>query len=183
MGLLTRLRVLEPTPAGYDSLSAEEHVAVLDASELLDALRPRGYGFALAADGSLKVRPPAPPATVDPATRARVVTLADAVVFVLRAEVVATPLPDTCRVCGAPVEQYSPGGHAYCEPHFALAERRAYLRARGWRRTGADDWLPPEPPERGYSCYSLAAAIRVALADEARVMTTTTIGPERGSSR
>jgi hypothetical protein len=45
-------------------------------------------------------------------------------------------------------------------------ERRAYLQARGWRRTGADDWVQPDPPERGYSCYSLAAAIRVALADD-----------------
>jgi hypothetical protein len=35
---------------------------------------------------------------------------------------------DTCRICRAPVWQYSPGGHPYCEAHYRLAERRARER-------------------------------------------------------
>jgi non-specific serine/threonine protein kinase len=41
---LSRLRV----GPDYDTLTHGEHAAVLDASELLDGLRPAGYGFALA---------------------------------------------------------------------------------------------------------------------------------------
>jgi hypothetical protein len=116
--LLTRLRSLPD----YDVLTDAEHAAVLDASELLDELRPRGYVFALARDGTLRV---APPAGADKEARGRIAALAPAVVYVLRLERWADPLPDACRRCGAPVWQYSPNGHPYCEPHYRLAETRA----------------------------------------------------------
>ena len=119
--------------ADYDSLTDAEHLAVLDASELLDALRAHGYRFWV--DGEvLAVEPPAEPGQKAPApkdVREQLTTLAGAVVFVLRAEAVATPLPDTCRVCGAPVERFSPGGHPYCQRHYELAARRARRGATG----------------------------------------------------
>lgn len=44
-------------------------------------------------------------------------------------------------------------------------ERRAFLRARGWKTIDRDSWVAPYDTP-GYSCYSLAAAIRVALERE-----------------
>jgi hypothetical protein len=41
------------------------------------------------------------------------------------------------------------------------AERRAFLRARGWERISADTWRAPEGPS--YRFYSLAAATYAAL--------------------
>jgi hypothetical protein len=132
MDLLSRLRALAATAADYDGLSDAEHAAVLDAGELLDALRPRGYGFAVTEAGVLKVRPPRPAGTAAPGAvehaRRRVAGLASAIVYVLRVEASTTPLPDACRACGAPVWQYSPNGHPYCEPHYRLAERRSRER-------------------------------------------------------
>ena len=122
MDPLIRLRDL-PCPE-YDGLSDAEHLAVLDAADLLDELRPLGYRFALGAGGALEVRPPA---GADKETRARVAVLAGAVVYVLRIEAGAAPLPDACRACGAPVWQYTPNGHPYCEPHYRVAKARALL--------------------------------------------------------
>lgn len=52
---------------------------------------------------------------------------------------------------------------------MSKAERRAYLRARGWARlsgSGAESWHSPEyPADRGF--YSLAAATYRAVAGEA----------------
>ena len=62
---LTRLRECPD----YDDLTDAEHAAVLDASELLDALRPQGYGFTLTRSGALKV---APPAGADKEARSRI---------------------------------------------------------------------------------------------------------------
>jgi hypothetical protein len=98
-----------------------EHAAALDASELLDELRPRGYAFALAGNGTLRV---APPAGADKEEGGRIAALAPAGGYVLRLERWADPLPDACRTCGAPVWQYSPNRHPYCEPHYRLAEAR-----------------------------------------------------------
>jgi hypothetical protein len=141
---LTRLRGL-PRPE-YDALSDAEHLAVLDAAELLDELRPLGYRFAPGARGALEVRPPA---GADKEARARVAALAGAVVYVLRLEAGATPLPDACRACGAPVWRYTPDGAPYCEPHSRIARAQALLaladadlarqareRAGGARRPG-----------------------------------------------
>jgi hypothetical protein len=77
-----RLNGLAACP-DYDALTDAEHAAVLDASELLDELRLQGYGFALARDGALGVRPPV---GADTAMRARIAALAPAVVYVLRLE-------------------------------------------------------------------------------------------------
>jgi hypothetical protein len=141
---LIRLRDL-PRPE-YDGLSDAEHLAVLDAADLLDELRPLGYRFAPGERGALEVRPPA---GADKETRARVAALAGAVVYVLRIEAEATPLPDACRACGAPVWQYTPDGDPYCEPHFRIAKAKALLEladadlARRARERGA-----AAPPDR-----------------------------------
>jgi hypothetical protein len=126
MDRLARLRTLAPTTAGYDSLTDAEHVAVLDASELLDELRPLGYGFALRPDGTLKV---SPPPAADKDTRERVVALGGALVYVLRIEASAESLPDACLACEEPVWQYSDNGFPYCETHFRVAKAKVLLRA------------------------------------------------------
>src|SRR5262245_790654 len=104
---------LTPLRAGLDgdALTDGEHAAVLDAAALLDALRPAGYGFALARDGTLTVRPPAG-TRPDEGVRSRVAALAPALGYVLRLEQRAAPLPAVCRQCGAPVEQFTPEGAA-----------------------------------------------------------------------
>ena len=117
---LTRLRAC---PA-YDDLRAVEHVAVLDAAELLDELRPQGYGFTLLRSGPLRV---APPVGADKEAKARIAALAPALAYVLRLEADAAPLPDACRACGAPVWQYTPSGDPSCERHFRIAKARALL--------------------------------------------------------
>jgi uncharacterized Zn finger protein (UPF0148 family) len=121
---LSRLRG-RPRPED-DGLSDAEHLAVLDAADLLDELRPLGYGFSLGPGGALEVRPPA---GADKETRTRVASLAGAVVSVLRIEAGATPLPDACPTCGAPVWQYTPDGEPRCERHSrsAVAEARPAL--------------------------------------------------------
>ena len=43
------------------------------------------------------------------------------------------------------------------------AERRAFLRARGWLSYGYDAWRPPLSFPRQFTAYSLAAAIYTAL--------------------
>ena len=126
-GLLTDRTRLRAHP-DYDDLTDAEHVAVLDAAELLDELRPDGYAFAQARDGTLLVTPPA---GADKETRGRIAALASAVAYVLRLERWADPLPETCRRCGAPVEQFSPGGHPYCRPCYAVAAELARRRAAG----------------------------------------------------
>ena len=127
-GLLTDLSRPRAHP-DYDDLTDAEHVAVLDAAELLDELRPDGYGFALARDGTLRVTPPAGAADTD--TRGRIAALVPAVAYVLRLERWADPLPETCRRCGAPVEQFSPGGYPYCRPCYEVAAELARRRAAG----------------------------------------------------
>jgi hypothetical protein len=117
---LTRLRAC---PA-YDDLTAVEHVAVLDAAELLDELRPQGYGFTLLRSGPLRV---APPVGADKEAKARIAALAPALAYVLRLEADAAPLPDACRACGVPVWQYTPSGDPACERHFRIAKARALL--------------------------------------------------------
>jgi hypothetical protein len=111
-----------------DALTDGEHAAVLDASELLDGLRPAKYGFALARDGTLTVTPPAG-ARPDGGARARIAALAPALGYLLRLERWTDPLPAVCRRCAAPVERFSPGGHASCEGCYAPAEARALRRA------------------------------------------------------
>ena len=118
---LTRLR----DGPDYDDLTDAEHVAVLDARELLDELRPQGYGFTLLRGGPLRV---APPAGADKEAKARIAALAPALAYVLRLEAGAAPLPDACRACGAPVWQYTPSGDPSCERHYRIAKARALLR-------------------------------------------------------
>jgi hypothetical protein len=50
---------------------------------------------------------------------------------------------------------------------MTIAERRDYLRARGWRQIGGSRgaWQPPDAPDH---FYSLAAAIRTAIAKDNR---------------
>ena len=43
----------------YDNPADVEHLAVLDAADLLDALRPEGYDFTVGEGGALRARPPA----------------------------------------------------------------------------------------------------------------------------
>jgi hypothetical protein len=119
-----------------DALTHAERAAVLDASELLDGLRPAGYGFALARDGTLTVTPPAG-ARPDGGARSRVAALAPVLGYALRLERRADPLPADCRRCGAPVARFSPGGHASCEGCSALAEEKALRRAAGAARVAA----------------------------------------------
>ena len=128
-GLLTDLSRPRAHP-DYDDLTDAEHVAVLDAAELLDELRPDGYAFALARDGTLLVTPPARGAA-ERDTRRRIAALAPPAAYVLQLERWADPLPETCRRCGAPVEQFSPGGHPYCRPCYAVAAELARRRAAG----------------------------------------------------
>jgi hypothetical protein len=115
---LTRLQAC---PA-YDDLTAAEHVAVLDAGELLDELRPQGYGFTLLRRGALTV---APPAGADKEAKARLAALVPALAYVLRLERWTDPLPEACRRCAAPVDAFSPNGHPYCASCYALAEARS----------------------------------------------------------
>jgi hypothetical protein len=115
---LTRLRECPD----YDDLTDAEHVAVLDASELLDELRLQGYGFTLTRSGALKV---APPAGADKEAKARIATLVPALAYVLRLERWTEPLPEACRRCAAPVDAFSPNGHPYCASCYALAEARS----------------------------------------------------------
>ncbi len=125
---LTRLRAC----ADYDDLTDAEHVAVLDAADLLDELRPLGYGFTLLRRGPLQVTPPA---GADKEAKARIAALAPALAYVLRLERWADPLPDACRACGAPVWRYTPNGSPYCARHYRIAAVRA--RAAAAPRTGA----------------------------------------------
>jgi hypothetical protein len=118
---LTRLRACPD----YDDLTDAEHVAVLDASELLDALRSQGYGFTLTRTGTLRV---APPAGTDKEARQRIAALVPALAYVLRLERWADPLPGACRRCAAPVDAFSPNGHPYCSPCYAVAAARAQYR-------------------------------------------------------
>ena len=76
---LTRLRACPD----YDALTDAEHAAVLDASELLDELRPLGYSFALAGSRMLRVTPPV---AADTAAKARIAALAAAIIYVLQLE-------------------------------------------------------------------------------------------------
>ena len=128
---LTRLRECPD----YDDLTDAEHAAVLDASELLDAFRPQGYGFTLTRSGALRV---APPAGADKEARSRIAALAPALAYVLRLERWADPLPAACRRCAAPVDAFSPNGHPYCSPCYAVAAARDERRRR---ETAA----PPQP--------------------------------------
>jgi hypothetical protein len=150
---LTRLRAL--APADHDSLTDAEHLAVLDAADLLDELRAGGYAFALTAQGRTRATTPdgaPPPKDV----AGRVAALAGAIVYVLRIEAQADPLPDGCRRCGAPVWQYTPGGHAYCEQHYRIAKARALLQVADAdlarqagerrRREEARQQVAPHPP-------------------------------------
>ena len=89
---LTRLRDCPD----YDDLTDAEHVAVLDARELLDELRPQGYCVTLARTGTLRV---VPPAGADKEVRSRIAALAPALAYVLRLERWTDPLPDACRAC------------------------------------------------------------------------------------
>ena len=120
---LTRLRECPD----YDDLTDAEHAAVLDASELLDAFRPQGYGFTLTRSGALRV---APPAGADKEARARIAALAPALAYVLRLERWADPLPAACRRCAAPVDAFSPNGHPYCSACYAVAAARDERRRR-----------------------------------------------------
>ena len=115
---LTRLRACPD----YDDLTDAEHGAVLDAADLLDELRPLGYGFTLLRRGPLQVTPPA---GADKEAKARIAALAPALAYVLRLERWADPLPDACRACGAPVWRYTPTGYPYCARHYRLAAARA----------------------------------------------------------
>jgi hypothetical protein len=110
----------------YDGLSEPERVAVLDAADLLDELRPKGYRFAPGPDGTLRVRPPA---GADKEARARVAALAGALLYVLRAEAEASPEAG-CAACGAAVARIAPDdGRPLCRAHFREARARALLRA------------------------------------------------------
>ena len=110
---------LTPLRAGLDrdALTDGEHAAVVDAAALLDSLRAAGYGFALARDGTLTVRPPAG-ARPDEGVRSQVAALAPALGYVLRLERRADPLPVVCHQCGAPVERFTPEGAAVCRVHL-----------------------------------------------------------------
>lgn len=79
MDSLTRLRSFP----GYDSLTDDEVEAVIAASDLLEALRPSGFVFALEPNGALQVMPPAGD---HDDVRVRVVALADAILFCLHDE-------------------------------------------------------------------------------------------------
>ena len=111
----------------YDDLTDAEHVAVLDARELLDELRPQGYGVTLARTGTLRV---VPPAGADKEVRSRIAALAPALAYVLRLERWADTLPEACRRCAAPVAAFSPNGHPYCAPCYAVAAARYERRRR-----------------------------------------------------
>jgi hypothetical protein len=120
---LTRLRACPD----YDDLTEVEHSAVLDARELLDELRPQGYGVTLARTGALRV---VPPAGADKEARSRIAALVPALAYVLRLERWADPLPAACRQCAAPVDAFSPNGHPYCSPCYAVAAARHERRQR-----------------------------------------------------
>jgi hypothetical protein len=126
---LTRLRACPD----YDDLTDAEHAAVLDASELLDELRPKGYSVTLARTGTLQVKPPS---GADKETKARIAALVPALAYVLRLERWADPLPETCRRCASPVDAFSPNGHPYCASCYALAETRSRQRADERRAAG-----------------------------------------------
>jgi hypothetical protein len=160
---LTRLRACPD----YDDLTDAEHGAVLDARELLDELRPQGYGVTLARTGTLRV---VPPAGADKEARSRIAALAPALAYVLRLERWADPLPEACRRCAAPVDAFSPNGHPYCSPCYAVAaarherrqgERAGLLQPDGARR-GRRGWVGAAPsptrPEPGAPAGAAPAA-------------------------
>ena len=106
-------------------------------------VRPAGFGFALARDGTLAVTPPVG-ARLDNGVRSRVAALA--LGYVLRLERWADPLPTVCRRCGAPVERFSPGGHAYGGGGYALAEEQALLCPGGAAHPPGTCGRPEAPP-------------------------------------
>ena len=159
---LTRLRA---GPA-YDDLTDAEHGAVLDAAELLDELRPQGYGFTLLRSGPLQV---APPVGADKEAKARIAALAPALAYVLRLEADAAPLPDACRACGAPVWQYTPSGDPSCERHFRIAKARALLaladadlERRRREREAAAALAPTSLPAAAAGCRRMMETIPAA---------------------
>jgi hypothetical protein len=134
-----------------DALTRDEHAAVVDAAELLDALRAARYGFALARDGTMSITPPAG-ARPDEGVRPRIAALAPALGYVLRLERRADSLPAVCEQCGAPVERFTPGGAAVCRIHLlaphlsrdAVEEAMAELADEA-RRRDRGERLPQSP--------------------------------------
>ena len=128
---LTRLRA---GPA-YDDLTDAEHVAVLDASELLDELRRQGYGFTLLGRGALKV---APPAGAAKEAKARIAAPAPALAYVLRPagrrRAAARRLPDV-RGAGLAVHpERRPRLRAPLPDRQGAGAARAAVGAPGGRR-------------------------------------------------